>query len=210
MGLHTKLAEVYVAAARIPKAGTAPAAMGGYAFVTAGDVADVIRAELGKRGITMLPTGIELLAASEHETAKGGTMTTETYRVTWTLADGESGETAVIQSIGTGADTGDKAAPKAQTNAMKYALLLAFLLSTGDDPEAANLPARRTAQAPRPIVVPREPGEDDLIEGLDEDETTCAEHDVRWTVGPGGMTDRWHRKPEGGICRHPQNVRAAR
>jgi hypothetical protein len=86
------------------------------------------------------------MSESEHDTRSGGTMTTLTVRTTWTLTDGETGDTAVIQSIGTGADAGDKASPKAQTNAMKYALLMGFLLSTGDDPEQADSSDRRPRQ----------------------------------------------------------------
>jgi hypothetical protein len=59
-----------------------------------------------------------------------------TLRFTWTLTDGETGETLSFQSIGTGADSGDKAAYKAATGALKYALLTGFLIPTGDDPES--------------------------------------------------------------------------
>ena len=57
----------------------------------------------------------------------GGTMTTVDLVVTWTLTDGESGETIEIQSFGAGADGGDKYSGKASTSAMKYALLSGFL-----------------------------------------------------------------------------------
>lgn len=133
--LHSKLAEVMAEAERIPKNGKAPPAMGGYQFVQVGDAADAIRKALATRKVSMIPSAVEVLSESEHETSRGGTMTTQTVRTTWTLTDGESGETATIQSLGTGADAGDKFSPKAQTNAMKYALLMGFLLSTGDDPE---------------------------------------------------------------------------
>src|SRR6185369_947207 len=43
---------------------------------------------------------------------------------------------------------GDKAAPKAQSNAMKYALLMGFLLSTGDDPEQTDTSDRQSRPAP--------------------------------------------------------------
>ena len=128
---------------RIPKNGRAPKEMGGFEFVQVGDAADAIRKALGTRGVSMLPTSIEILGEKEHETKNGGVMTTYTIRTTWTLTDGESGETSVIQSIGTGADRGDKFAPKAQTNAMKYALLMGFLMSTGDDPEMQDTSDRR-------------------------------------------------------------------
>lgn len=136
--LHSKLAEVMAEADRIPKNGTAPSGMGGYKFVQVGDAADAIRTALASRKVSMIPSAVEVLSEAEHETKSGGTMTTQTVRTTWTLTDGESGETATIQSLGTGADAGDKFSPKAQTNAMKYALLMGFLLSTGDDPELSK------------------------------------------------------------------------
>lgn len=149
-GLHAKLAEVMAEVERIPKNGTAPAQMGGFKFVQVGDAADAIRAALGSRGVSMLPSAVEVISESEHPTKSGGTMTTQTIRTTWTLVDGESGDTAVIQSLGTGADTGDKFSPKAQSNAMKYALLMGFMLSTGDDPEqhdTSDRQARQTTQS---------------------------------------------------------------
>jgi hypothetical protein len=138
MSLHKKLAEVMAEAERIPKNGTAPPQMGGFKFVQVGDAADAIRKALGSRGVSMLPSAVEIVSESEHETSSGKAMTTLTVRTTWTLVDGSTGETATIQSLGAGADTGDKAAPKAQSNAMKYALLMGFLLSTGDDPEQTD------------------------------------------------------------------------
>jgi hypothetical protein len=142
-GLHAKLAEVMGEVDRIPKKGTAPAAMGGFKFVQVGDAADVIRKALAAVKVSMLPTAIELLGESEHETSTKKVMTTLLVRQTWTLTDGETGETATIQSIGAGADTGDKAAPKAMTAGMKYAILTGFLMSTGDDPETADTSDRQ-------------------------------------------------------------------
>lgn len=133
--LHRKLAEVMEAVTNVPKRGRAPAAMGGFEFVQVGDAAAAIRRELAQRHVTLMPARIELLRAYETETKGGSLMTNETYKVTWIFVDGDTGETHVIESVGTGSDRGDKASPKAQTNAMKYALLMAFLMPTGDDPE---------------------------------------------------------------------------
>lgn len=151
LSLHRKLAEVMAEADRIPKNGTY-SGQGSFKYVLVGDAADAIRKALGERGVSMLPTSVEIVGESEHETRSGGTMTTLSIRTTWTLTDADTGETAVIQSLGTGADSGDKASPKAQTNAMKYALLMGFLLSTGDDPEQSDTSDRgrptRTAAGP--------------------------------------------------------------
>jgi hypothetical protein len=136
--LHRKLAQVMFEVGRIPKNGTAPAAMGGFKFVQVGDAADVIRKALAEQKVSMIPTAIELISESESETQSKKLMTTVTVRTTWTLTDADTDESIVIQSMGSGADMGDKAIPKAQSNAMKYALLMGFLLSTGDDPELTD------------------------------------------------------------------------
>lgn len=151
-GLHAKLAEVAAEVERIPKRGKAPPAMGGFPFVQVGDAADAIRKALAERGVSMLPSALEVVGEQEHDTKSGGTMTTLEVRMTWTLTDGETGQTATIQSFGAGADTGDKYSGKAQTNAMKYALLMGFLLSTGEDVElsdSSDRQSRRTVEVER-------------------------------------------------------------
>ena len=162
--LHRKLAQIMYEAERIPKNGRAPAAMGGFPFVQVGDAADFIRKALAEKVITMMPTSVRVISQQDRPTKAGGTMTTVDIVTDWTLTDGESGESIVIQSFGAGADGGDKYSGKAQTNAMKYALLMGFLLSTGDDPElgnghqptAATPPARATATQP-PATAPSGP-----------------------------------------------------
>ena len=154
--LHRKLAEVYAIVERIPKRGKAPAEMGGYPFVQVGDAADPIRKALGERHLTMLPAAIEVVGQSEHEDSRQRIVTTCDVRVTWTIADGESGETASLQSMGSGQDRGDKYVPKALTNAMKYAILLGFLLPTGDDPEGDKADDRTPRRA-APRSVPSSP-----------------------------------------------------
>jgi hypothetical protein len=143
---------------RIPKNGKAPAAMGGFAFVQVGDAADYIRKALGEHVVTMMPTAVRIINQADRATKAGGSMTTVDIVTDWTLTDGESGESIVIQSFGAGADGGDKYSGKAQTNAMKYALLMGFLLSTGDDPEMGDGPAKavpQRPQAPAPAVPAR-------------------------------------------------------
>ena len=154
--LHRKLAEIMAEAETIPKNGKYQG-QGAFRYVLVGDAADAIRKALGKRHVSMLPESVEVIGEAEHATRSGGTMTTLTIRTTWKLTDGESGETATIQSIGTGADSGDKASPKAQTNAMKYALLMGFLLSTGDDPEQSDTSDRRHDGGSLGVLPPNRP-----------------------------------------------------
>src|SRR3990167_4956932 len=140
LSLHRKLAQVMYEAEPVPKHGKAPAAMGGYPFVQVGDAADYIRKALAAQVITMMPTHVQVVGQVDRPTKAGGSMTTVDLIVDWTLTDGDTGETIIIQSFGAGADGGDKYSGKASTSAMKYALLSGFLLSPGEDTELGTHP----------------------------------------------------------------------
>ena len=156
--LHRKLAQVMYEAERIPKNGHAPKEMGGYPFVQVGDAADFIRKALAEQVVTMMPTKVTHLGLNDRTTRSGGTMTTLDIIVEWTLTDGETGETFTIESFGAGADGGDKYSGKAMTNAMKYAFLAGFLLSTGEDVELGGLEAGPAADDKRLVnAAPPEP-----------------------------------------------------
>ena len=150
--LHRKLAQVMYEAERIPKNGTAPREMGGYKFVQVGDAADYIRKALAEKVITMMPTGVQVVAQHEGTTKSGAPIMTVDLITEWTLTDGESGESITIMSYGAGADMGDKYSGKASTSAMKYALLTGFLLSTG------ALPASTVPMSPSEPVSPGSAG----------------------------------------------------
>lgn len=128
--LHKKLAEVLTAVGYIEKAGTN--ASQGYKYVMAAQVADKVRDEFAKRNLTMLPTNIEVVESGLTPSAK---QVLTTLRVTWTITDADSNSSISFQSVGSGSDSTDKAVYKAMTGALKYALLLGFLIPTGDDPE---------------------------------------------------------------------------
>jgi hypothetical protein len=183
--LHRKLAQIMYEAERIPKNGRAPDAMGGFPFVQVGDAADFIRKALADKIITMMPTAVRIISQTDRPTKSGGSMTTVDLITDWTITDGESGESIVIQSFGAGADGGDKYSGKAQTNAMKYALLMGFLLSTGDEPEmeyhepasrprqtarTAPAPVRATESAPVATAAPKDHDPSDPSWGIEQDE----------------------------------------
>jgi len=143
--LAAKIAKVMEAVGYVAKTGTNSAQ--GYKFVQASAVADKVREQLVKYNISMTPTAIDVISEGLTPSGKQALLT---LRFTWTLTDGESGETISFQSIGTGADSGDKAAYKAATGALKYALLTGFLIPTGDDPEA-DLATDRVAESAKKI-----------------------------------------------------------
>jgi hypothetical protein len=108
-----------------------------YKYATESDVAEKVREVLAEQNVIMLPDVVEH-TTREHVNRKGNTEYIATVKVKFTFFDGDSGEELAIHSAGEGQDAGDKAVYKAITGAQKYALMKAFMIPTGDDPEADN------------------------------------------------------------------------
>lgn len=164
-GIAKKIAKVMEAVGYVAKTGTNAAQ--GYKFVQASAVADKVREQLSKLNVSMTPTSIDVISEGLTPSGKQALLT---LRFTWTLTDGDSGETISFQSVGTGADSGDKAAYKAATGALKYALLTGFLIPTGDDPEAdASTDTQVAAAAKRIFADDKKPApkQANEFEGLD-------------------------------------------
>ena len=96
-----------------------------YNYASAAAVLEKVNAAVHKRGIAVCPQ-VRLL------TDVGAPVVV--VQVTLHVRAGL--ETMVIEGLGAGSDKGDKAVMKAQTAALKYAWMMAFSISTGDDPEA--------------------------------------------------------------------------
>ena len=79
---------------------------------------------------------LDILDRQPRTTNTGGMWELVSVRARITIIDSETGAMMETEGIGQGYDGGDKALSKAQTQARKYALLLALNISTGDDPEA--------------------------------------------------------------------------
>ncbi len=106
-----------------------------YKYATAADVLNLVNDSLTKHGI-MSAVESNLIEMREVTTAKGNSERLATVETVVTLTDSDSGEQLKIKGLGSGQDSGDKSVMKAQTAAIKYAFLLSFAISTGDDPEA--------------------------------------------------------------------------
>lgn len=130
-GLHVKLARLRAEFGFIGKTGTNTGVGGGYQFVEAVHVASRFVEKASALNLTMLPIYMQLLDSNPSASGKQLVYNVATI---WRITDADSGEFIDVHSMGQGADSGDKALPKAQTNAMKYAILL-VLQAAGDDPE---------------------------------------------------------------------------
>ena len=118
-----------------------------YKYITSADILEKVNAALVKHKIASLVTP-EVISASDVLNAKGNVEHLVTVKVSITLIDSESGEELYISGIGSGQDSGDKAAMKAQTAAIKYAYLLSLAVSSNDDPEADS----RTDENTNPTI----------------------------------------------------------
>lgn len=132
MKLVEKLCEIMATVTYIQKRGKNTHF--GYKYATEADVSDAIRKELVKHKVFMLPSQ-ESTTQREIQTKAKNTETITKVRIVYTFLDAESDETLQMTMEGEGQDPGDKGIYKAITGATKYALMKAFLIPTGDDPE---------------------------------------------------------------------------
>lgn len=119
-----------------------------YNYATESDVAEKVREVLASQNVMMIPSVKEHFTR-EHINAKGKTEYIATVLMEFTFIDGETGEKITFQMAGEGQDAGDKAYYKAITGAQKYALMKAFMIPTGDDPEQDDqVDARNSGEEP--------------------------------------------------------------
>lgn len=108
-----------------------------YRYATEADVNEKVREVLADHNVVLIPN-VKSHSVREHTNAKGKTEYIVTVGVEFTFIDGDTGEKISFTTYGEGQDAGDKGTYKAFTGAQKYALMKAFMIPTGDDPEADN------------------------------------------------------------------------
>jgi hypothetical protein len=130
--LLMKMVEVYKQVQYIQKRGHNK--FHNYKYATEADVNEKVREELSTRNIIMMPGVVN--KELRNTTTKSGN-TEYIYRVDmeFNFMDAETGENLVVPMSGEGQDVGDKAIFKAISGCQKYALMKAFMIPTGDDPE---------------------------------------------------------------------------
>ena len=137
--LHRSLAEAKLAAMReVSYVKKQEGGKLGYPYVSEEDILQVVRPAMIRHGITLNPTKVQQLEAGQFKTKNGAIMRVVRLQVTFglqcALEDGKT-ETAVVETVGEGADSMDKASGKAMTAALKYALRQTFLVASGLDPD---------------------------------------------------------------------------
>lgn len=120
----------------------------GYKAVSERDVLDAVKPLEAKHGVFSYPAHRSIVNEETLETERtfnGQTSVTRSkfirVRTVYRFVNVEDPEDFIeIVSYGDGIDTGDKAPPKAMTFADKNAILKAYKISTGDDPDEIKSP----------------------------------------------------------------------
>lgn len=116
----------------VRKTQQAPGNIGGYQFRGIDAVVNALHPVLAKYGVIVLPKVLEVERATA-TTKNGGTMLNVYVTTQFTLY-GPAGDSLEVITRGEAADAGDKATSKAQSVALRVALLQAFMLPT-DEPD---------------------------------------------------------------------------
>jgi len=140
------LAEVFRRVQPIAKGRQAEQKAGGYSFRGIDDVYAALHDLFAEVGLVVLPSTLD--REREQRPRSSGTgynyVTHVHVRLRFLAADGSSEE---LDGWGEGADTGDKSTGKAYSQAIKSALLAAFLIPTeasaADDPDRTNIEPSR-------------------------------------------------------------------
>lgn len=135
---------------------------GNYAYKAVSDfdvTLAVKKAEI-KHGIISIPVKQDVINSEILKTIKKngdeGYTFVDTLKLTLRIVNIENpSEFIEIESYGKGVDSGDKGLGKASTYARKYALLNAYKIATGEDPDAEKSEDHRSVKTPseRRVVV---------------------------------------------------------
>lgn len=133
--IHTAMIEVMKKVGFVEKSGNMA---GKYKFAGEAAFIHAIRPALIEEGIYVYPESIKSHLSETYTTTNGATMNLDKVCTAWRFTHAPSGTSILVEAMGAGADSGDKAIPKALTGSLKYALRQALLIETGDDPDEGD------------------------------------------------------------------------
>ncbi len=157
--------EVMVEVAGVDKDGHMSGA-GNYDYASIEGIIVAVRGAMIQAGLTLWPTRppqdaqdfggkAQAITLAQYTTSGGSPMNLIVGEFCWKLCH-TSGEWDYIYALGDGADGGDKAAAKAQSAALKVALLHTFLLPRGNvDGDATSSDGMERGSSPAPASTPR-------------------------------------------------------
>lgn len=153
--LYKAIAAVMSEVKGIDKSMTVGEGKNAYKAVSDKDVKKVIGDSMNKHGLICLPKSYETsmnVERWEEDTNYGKKMKQSVFveaSCVFTLIHVETGQSVDIPAYGHGIDSQDKAAGKATTYALKYALLYSFLVPTGSIDDADKAPSDEQPTPPK-------------------------------------------------------------
>jgi len=147
--IHQRMLAVVAGIGYVPKDGTGPAEQGSYRFARVEHIKDAIRDQHVRQGV-MVHTDLDLQPEASHVEVMEGSSGKRAFvahvRGNLRFVNADKPDDAVLcPFFGMAVDYSDKAITKALTAAVKAALLNAYSIPTGADPDeqAATLPDGR-------------------------------------------------------------------
>ena len=135
MGLYEKMFKVMEESEAIEKNMSVGFGSNSYKAISEASVLNAVKPLLKKHKLILFPIKIEAKdMVDTFTTAKGESVRLMTQvKATYKIVDAESGESEILETIGNGVDTQDKASGKAMTYAYKALLQKTFCLFSGED-----------------------------------------------------------------------------
>lgn len=109
-----------------------------YSFASEPAFIKAVRPHMVDVGLVLYQSDCNLLNRTEFTSKKGTAGISMLFSFRWTWVHVPSGTSFDCTSIGEGMDYGDKAANKAMTVGLKYAMRQTLVIETGDDPDYTN------------------------------------------------------------------------
>jgi len=136
LNIYQRLLAISTEIEKVAKKLTVKAGNETYKAVGEGEVLAAVKPLEDSYGVYSFPLLREIVESGIHETRSGAKMLFMREKVVYRFVNVDKPEEFVdMESIGDGVDSQDKAPGKAATYADKYALLKAYKIQTGDDPD---------------------------------------------------------------------------
>jgi hypothetical protein len=114
-----------------------------YSYASEAGFVRALRPAFINHKLILRVSNIGIVNLENYETAKGTAMTRAVVTGQVEFIHTPTVTAIQVQALGEGADAGDKAVNKAMTDFYKYALRQAFMIETGDDPDAEPTEERK-------------------------------------------------------------------
>lgn len=131
-----------------------------YTFASERALIEALRPAMVEAGITMHVVRVESFTREVFTSKSGTPFNVSVLALTVRFTHALSQTHVDVESVGEGADSGDKSTPKAMTGAYKYALRQTFCIETGDDPDehsSEQMERRTTVKENLTVPDPRQP-----------------------------------------------------